>query len=145
MIFKGALVCRKDTQKPSEIPVQTLDRLCLYARRSCGDMKKDTKESWETGLEVNITLNYMAEEQPVAQLDDPVEQPCQLHGATMYRSGSGKDASACWRLEASVEGLTVAHLAQFWSAEYVKLEYDYGGDSGEGNSFIFNGKILVGD
>ncbi|KFA70225.1 hypothetical protein S40285_10213 [Stachybotrys chlorohalonatus IBT 40285] len=85
-------------------------------------MKKDTKESWETGLEVNITLNYMAEEQPVAQLDDPVEQPCQLHGATMYRSGSGKDASACWRLEASVEGLTVAHLAQFWSAEYVKLD-----------------------
>ncbi|KFA80638.1 hypothetical protein S40288_11273 [Stachybotrys chartarum IBT 40288] len=152
IIFKRTLVCRKDTQKSSEIPVVPLDRLYLYAKRSWRDKKKDIKTSWEAGLEVDITLNYMAEEQLVAQLDDPMKQPCQMRGAITYRSGSGKYEGASWRLEASVEGLTVARLAQFWSAdirdgaiamlshieaEYVKLEDDYGDDSGEGSSFMF--------
>ncbi|KFA54663.1 hypothetical protein S40293_10593 [Stachybotrys chartarum IBT 40293] len=152
IIFKRALVCRKDTQKSSEIPVVPLDRLYLYAKRSWGDKKKDIKTSWEAGLEVDITLNYMAEEQLVAQLDDPMKQPCQMRGAITYRSGSGKYEGASWRLEASVEGLTLARLAQFWSAdirdgaiamlshieaEYVKLKDDYGDDSGEGSSFMF--------
>ncbi|KAI1163760.1 hypothetical protein F5B18DRAFT_618039 [Nemania serpens] len=166
MTFQTSITCSSDN-KVSQVPKIAIENVFLRARRVWANEKKKIKGAWQITFEVSVMLQPAEDARPpVAYIERiggdaaaPVP-PCRLSGGIDYLSGDAQKP-ASWALTASVDGLTVGHLAQFWPegevrraamsmlshfvVEHLGLTYRYGAGEGDGGTdFSIDGRLLLG-
>ena len=146
--FSGALRCPavKDpagSKKPPSLVLDTLELAAGYQWTGPGK-----------GLSLRLAVDVLLYKNGRNDADLPTEQqvpPARLRGAVEY-------GQSAWRLTASVQGLTVAHLASFWHAEdradvlefmgkvgidYASVEYAY--DAADSKGLTVKGVLALGE
>ncbi|KAK6516196.1 hypothetical protein TWF506_006107 [Arthrobotrys conoides] len=146
---EGAIQCDKQTNKGDrKVPALSLDQVAVVA-----EYNWDPKNR---GLTIDLGVDLSLDPPKANSAGEILEDlaPARLSGFVSYDS-----AAKSWSLGASLEDLTVAHIASFWTErsrkgamaflekikiDYLELEYSYNPSDGDPSYFLFKGDLSLG-
>ncbi|KAK6349287.1 hypothetical protein TWF730_010037 [Orbilia blumenaviensis] len=146
---EGVIQCeKKDNKGDRKVPALSLDQVALVAEYNWDPANR--------GLTIDLGVDLLLDPPNANSAGDKLEDlaVARLSGSVFYDS-----ATKSWSLGASLEDLTVAHLASFWTERsrtgamaflerikinYLELQYSYDPSSGDPSYFLFEGHLSLG-